>query len=190
MDNLERLRVPVIAALLVVFVAGLAMLTLQRGSEGRQIEIILPSPTPRVATQPREVKVYVSGAVARPGVYSLREGDRIEDAVKAAGGAQPTANLSQVNLARRIKDELQIHIPQTGEALPASAPGGQSQLININTASREQLDTLWGIGPTRAKNIVDSRSEKGPFKKIEELVERKLIPRSTFDRIKDLITAD
>lgn len=188
MDNLERLRIPIIAVLLVFIVAGAAMLVLQRGEEGGRIEIILPSPTPAPIREPR---VYVSGAVFKPGVYSFKEGDRVEDAIKAAGGVLPEADLSQVNLARRVKDEQQIHVPRVGEVAQPSAPGsGQSRLININTASKELLDTLWGIGPARAQSIMDSRNEKGPFKRTEELVERKLIPRSTFDRIKDLITAE
>lgn len=186
---MERLRLPLIAVLVILVVAGSAMLALQRGDEGRQVEILVPSPIPTLI-QSRELKVYVSGAALKPGVYSLKEGDRVEDALKAAGGAAPDADLSQVNLARRIKDELQINIPRAGEASPVSMSGSQSQLININTASKEQIDTLWGIGPVRAKNIVDSRSDKGPFKSTEELVARKLIPRSTLDRIKDLITAD
>lgn len=189
MDNLEKLRIPIIAVLLVFIVAGSAMLVLQRGDESRQVEIALPSPIPS-PSRTRELKVYVSGAVVKPGVYSLKDVDRVEDALKAAGGVVPDADLSQVNLARHVKDEMQIHIPRTGEASQVSAPATQSKLININAASKEQLDTLWGIGPARAKNIIDSRSGKGPFKSTEELVERKLIPRSTFDRIKDLITVD
>jgi competence protein ComEA len=136
-----------------------------------------------------EIQVYVSGAVNRPGVYFLSDGDRWIDAVEAAGGAADDADLEAVNLALRLHDEDQVLVPRLGEqAVLGSSQASQDELVNINSASAAVLDSLPGIGEVRSQNIVDSRQRDGPFSRIEELVERKLIPQSVFDDIRDLIT--
>jgi len=136
-----------------------------------------------------EIQVYVAGAVNRPGVYFLSDGDRWIDAVEAAGGPAEDANLEAVNLARRLHDEDQVLVPRLGEqAALSSVQAPQGERININTAPAATLDDLPGIGEVRSQSIVDSREHNGPFSDIEELVERKLIPQSVFDQIRDLIT--
>jgi len=128
-----------------------------------------------------DVRVYVIGAVRRPGVYALGEGARWIDALEAAGGPTEDADLEAVNLARRARDEDFIVIPRRGAQ-------GREALININTASAKELEALPGIGPVRAEAIVRSRQEEGPFQSVDELVTRKLIPRSVFEEIKDKVT--
>jgi competence protein ComEA len=137
----------------------------------------------------QEIQVYVAGAVNRPGVYFLSDGDRWIDAVEAAGGPTEDADLEAINLATRLQDEAQVLVPRFGEtAALGSAQAPQNELININSASAAVLDSLPGIGEVRSQRIVGSRERDGPFSRIEELVERKLISQSVFDQIRDLIT--
>ncbi len=136
-----------------------------------------------------EIQVYIAGAVNRPGVYFLNDGDRWIDAVEAAGGPTADADVEAINLARRLLDEDQVLVPRLGEqAVLGSAQNPQNELVNINSASATALDDLPGIGEVRSQGIVDSRQRDGPFSRIEELVERKLIPQSVFDQIRELIT--
>jgi competence protein ComEA len=148
---------------------------------------------------PPPIVVYVSGAVLRPGVYALPQGARVADALVAAGGATGEADLTRINLARRVRDEEQVHIPQPGETpllvptplLPTTvtpAEGGAVGPININTASAAQLDGLPGIGPGYAQRIVEYRESHGPFARTEEIQNVPGIGPATFDKIKDLIT--
>lgn len=183
---LERYRMPIVALLVVIIVAGGSVLFVRRGGLGEPLVITTPIPTVAV---PRPIKVYVTGAVARPGVLTLREGDRIEDALAAAGGASQEADLPAINLAAKVRDEQQVYVPKKGESPPRIAPG-QPQRININTAPAELLDSLPGLGEVRSRRIVEERTQNGPFTTTEELVSRKIIPRSTYDGLKDLITAD
>ena len=125
----------------------------------------------------------------RPGVYFLNDGDRWIDAVEAAGGPAADADVEAINLARRLHDEDQVLVPRLGErAVLGSAQAPQDERININSASAAVLDSLPDIGEVRSQSIVDSRQRDGPFPRIEELVERKLIPQSVFDQIRELIT--
>ena len=160
-----------------------------------------PTETPRPTPTPAPIVVYVSGAVAQPGVYALPAGARVADALEAAGGATAEADLVQLNLARRVYDEGQIHVPcYGGPTLLPSAPvprapagepadsGGPAGLININTAGLEELDSLPGIGPGYAQRIIDYRESNGPFQSIEEIQNVAGIGPSTFARIQSLIT--
>jgi len=136
-----------------------------------------------------EIQVYIAGAVNRPGVYFLSDGDRWIDAVEAAGGPAADADVEAVNLALRLHDEDQVLVPRLGEqAALGSAQAPQNEAININSAPAAVLDSLPGIGEVRSQSIVDSRQRDGPFSRVEELVERKLIPQSVFDQIRELIT--
>lgn len=128
------------------------------------------------------VTVHVAGEVRRPGVYRLREGARVQAAVRSAGGATSRADLDAVNLASKAQDGRQIVVPRrapagtaaaaggTGVAPAAgTAPGAPPQPIDLNTATLEQLDTLDGVGPATAQKIIAFREEKGGFGSVEEL---------------------
>jgi competence protein ComEA len=123
--------------------------------------------------------IHVAGAVRQPGVYRLRSGARVDDAVQRAGGATRRAELGGLNLAAELEDGRQVLVPERargggGAAAPAGATAAApapGQPINLNTATLEQLDTLSGIGPLTAQKILDFREERGGFGSIEELGE-------------------
>jgi competence protein ComEA len=188
---LERYRTPILTILAGVAVLGLIFFILRQGDGPPPLELQVGDAT----SGDSEIMVHVTGAVAAPGVYSLHEGDRVADAVEAAGGPSADADLVTLNLARRIHDEDQVLVPRVGEQ-PAASQAGSAQTgastngapIDINTASAAVLDSLPGIGEAYSSRIVDSRVADGPFQSTEDLVTRKLIPRATYEKIKLLIT--
>ena len=124
--------------------------------------------------------IHVAGAVRQPGVYKLRSGARVDDAVQRAGGATRRAELGGLNLAAKLEDGRQVLVPERarrgsgGATAPASGAGTEpvpGQPLNLNTATLEQLDTLSGVGPLTAQKILDFREERGGFGSIEELGE-------------------
>ena len=142
-----------------------------------------------------EVKVRVVGAVTAAGVYTLPADARVDDAVRAAG-ATANADLSQLNLAQKLADGQKITVPAVGEsAAPASTSSVSENtqatpdvLVNINTATAEQLQNLPNIGEVRAKAIIDYREEHGGFKAIEELQEVSGIGEKTFEHLSAYVT--
>lgn len=122
-----------------------------------------------VATQApveAEVVVHVSGAVGEPGLVTLGADGRVADAIELAGGAQPTADLAAVNLARQPHDGEHVHVPVVGEVPVEGAEAGP---VDLNSASAEELDELPGIGPVIAERIVADREANGPFASLEDL---------------------
>lgn len=140
-----------------------------------------------------EVVVHVAGAVSSPGVYTLPADSRVDDAVRAAG-ATADADLSQLNLAQKLADGQKITVPAAGETpAPAdnAAPSDSSQsgaLVNINTASQEELETLPSIGEVRAQAIIAYREEHGGFRTTDELMEVSGIGEKIFADISPHIT--
>lgn len=135
--------------------------------------------------------VDVEGAVLRPGVIELPSGSRVADAIEAAGGYSAEADLgaaaAQVNLAAALRDGQQIVVPLIGAAGGGSATGGGGGLVDLNTASSEELDALPGIGPVTIEKIVAARSEQ-PFASLDEMVSRKVLTNAQVDKIRDLVT--
>ncbi len=133
-----------------------------------------PSPGPHVAADavaagPQVVVVYVTGAVRKPGVYRLRSGARVQDAVRRAG-PRTGANLAGLNLAARLADGEQVAVPGRGQPGAATAPvGSPGSPVHLNSATLEQLQELDGIGPALAQRILDYRAEHGGFRSLEEL---------------------
>lgn len=134
------------------------------------------------------IKVHVRGAVQQAGVYELESGARVADAVAAAGGALAGADPEAINLARRLRDGEQIVVPQ---AVPVRAtrtpPVTPVYPLDLNAADQAQLEGLPGIGEAYARRIIDSRSVDGPFKSIVDLVSRRVVPQSAFEKIRDLV---
>ena len=125
-----------------------------------------------------QVVVHIVGQVAHPGLVTLPAGSRVADAIRAAGGALPTADLAGVNLARVLVDAEQVRVPKPGEWVPSSSGGaptgggsGSGGLVDLNSASVSDLDGLPGIGPVLAQRILDWRTEHQRFSSIDELGE-------------------
>jgi len=161
-----------------------------------------------VSEPEREWVLYITGAVRRPGVYSLPAESRLLQLVEAAGGLDISADPVAVNLAAFLQDGLHIHVPAKGEDLPArgshsmptgptTVPAGASgsrssaargNLININRASAEELTALRGIGPVTAGNIVEHRNRNGRFHSVDDLLHVTGIGRVRLEQLRDFVT--
>ncbi|MBR4670523.1 MAG: helix-hairpin-helix domain-containing protein [Butyrivibrio sp.] len=158
------------------------------------------------ASEPEDIIVYVCGAVNDPGVYTLSSNSRADDAVTTAGGFSEEADINYVNLAAPISDGSKLFIPTKEEVQssggsikePSIGEGGQDDLypnsssndglININTASKEELKTLPGVGDVTADKIIDYRQKNGEFKSIEDIKKVSGIKDKLFSKIKEKIT--
>lgn len=135
------------------------------------------------------LSVDVSGAVSKPGVYKLADGSRIEDAVKAAGGFAADANQEYIskslNMAQKLSDGSKVYVPAAGEQATWEVGFDSSQVkvnkVNINTASQSELEALPGIGPVTASKIISDR----PYQSAEDLLNKKVIGKAIFEKIKD-----
>lgn len=138
--------------------------------------------------------VQVAGEVHRPGVYRLRAGKRVDDAVQRAGGATARADLAAVNLAAKVEDGRQVIVPARGAAGSTASPGagtgaggGGAATLNLNTATLEQLDQLDGVGPATAQKIVAYRQQHGGFRSVSELDQVPGIGPKRLAALKDLL---
>jgi len=177
-----------------LFFVGLFLLTVGAGiflfrnsNSSDDIEII--SASQGEALQGQRIVVHVDGAVSKPGVYEISVDSRVSDAVSASGGLSDSADMTKVNLAAKVSDGQKIYVPKIGESDVkgvgvGDAGSGSTGLININTASESQLDTLPGIGPVTAQKIIASR----PYSTPEELLTKKAVGQSVYEKIKDLVT--
>lgn len=166
---------------------------------GLALRIVLtPKPAPLITEPPREeaaekelkkkeIMVHVAGAVRAPGVYTLREGARVFEALEAAGGALAEADAHALNLAEPLFDGRRLHVPYAGESL-ADTSGASGKKVNINTALADELVTLPGIGPAKAAAIVSFREKNGPFGTLEDLAQVSGIGPKTVETLKDHIT--
>jgi competence protein ComEA len=140
-----------------------------QGGGGGSGAVVSPSPSPS------PILVYVTGWVRRAGVYQLHQGDRVIDAIRLAGGARRGADLASVNLAAFVTDAQQITVMKrgavgTGGSVSTPGAGGAEAKVNINTATLEELESLPGIGPSLGQRILDYRTQHGPFRSVDELL--------------------
>lgn len=165
-----------------------------------------------VRSRPREVKieekgvaaqgdsptltVHVAGAVSKPGLYRLKEGARVADALQEAGGATQEGMVDDLNLAARVKDGEKVFVPSRQQQEPAEATGDGKQgaasqgggLVHINTAGADELEKLPGVGPSLAQSIIDYRKRNGPFSSVEELDNVSGIGPAKLGSLRDLVT--
>jgi len=141
-----------------------------------------------------DLVVDVEGGVAEPGIRHLPDGSRVADAIFAAGGYAPKADLAaasrELNLAAELSDGQQVYVPQVGDTAPAGASpatGSSGGLVNLNQATPEQLDALPGIGPVTVQKIVAARQEQ-PFRSLDDLVQRKVLTASQLSKVRDQVT--
>ncbi len=165
----------------------------------RAPQIVVSDPLPGTY-----MTVAVEGAVATPGVYVLESGSRIADVLWAAGGATDSADLAGINLAKRVGDEDRLVIPRRDTdpevtsidltphtGVPNAGFGFASayrDLVDINTADLDELDSLPGIGPVLAALIIEERTRRGGFRSVDELVAISGISQRMVDELRDLIT--
>lgn len=166
---------------------------------------------PEEEAAPREIFVHVCGEVKNPGVYRMEEGDRIYEALEQAGGFTDKAASDFLNMAQILEDGMKLTVPdeetvnliesnqnQGAAGLPpagvvtsngsAQTSSMQSDKVNINTASKEQLMTLKGIGEARAEDIISYREQSGSFRRIEDIMKVSGIKEAAFQKIKENIT--
>lgn len=149
-----------------------------------------PVPVATDSAQLPTIYVHVSGAVSRPGLYRLEDGARVVDVIAAAGGLAPDADDGAVNLARRLTDGEQLHVPVHGEADTAdAAPGVASDgRVNLNTADAAALDTLPRVGPAIAERIIEWREANGRFTSVDDLLSVPGIGDKMLASLRDLVT--
>lgn len=161
----------------------------ESGEEKAEEAEIVPEES---AAAPAVIFVHVCGEVQRPGVYELPFGSRVYEALEAAGGMTEAASLSCLNQAEKVSDGQQIYVLSEEEAMTvqtkeSGTSQGEDGKISLNTASKDELMTLTGIGEVKAEAIIRYREDKGGFTSIEELKEIEGIKEGVFNKVKDQI---
>lgn len=186
----------VIAVVLLLLVAVGGLLT-KKEEAVEEIEAVvttvLAEKTEVSTTQETVIFVDIKGAVKNPGVYQMKVGDRVKDALDAAGGLTEEADSQKVNLAKRLEDQMVIVVPKVGEEAE-EIPAGETRKeatkegkVNINTATVEELKTLKGVGEKKAEAIIEYRKKNGSFKTKEDLMKVRGIGKKLFDSFQERI---
>lgn len=195
----KRRHLMICVCILLLYLAGCAKEEKSITFEAEQTEVQTEEPeAPEAGETPQErIVVYVCGQVTSPGVYELLENSRVADALQAAGGMTTEAAESYWNQAAFLEDGQKIYVPAKEEVAseePADAAAGQSSgqkgKINLNTAEKEELMTLSGVGSAKADAIISYRKEQGGFHSIEEIMEIEGIKEGVFKKIQDKITVE
>ena len=154
---------------------------------------VLAEKTEVSTTQEAVIFVDIKGAVKNPGVYQMKVGDRVKDALDAAGGLTAEADSQKVNLAKRIEDQMVIVVPKVGEEAE-EIPAGETRneatkegKVNINTATVEELKTLKGVGEKKAEAIIEYRKKNGSFQTKEDLMKVRGIGKKLFESFQERI---
>jgi competence protein ComEA len=181
------LHLPRRTVLLGALVLALALLVASRFLRPAGTATYAPAPRAQTAAAPAPLVVDVVGAVRRPGLYRLRQGARIADAIARAGGATHRAELSLVNLAAPLADGVQIVVPARVAGGGPGVATATSGPVHLNTATLEDLDALPGIGPVTAQKILDFRQKHGAFSNVDELDAIPGIGPARLDQLRDLV---
>lgn len=206
LDRRELIGLVVVAALLVSgagfwYVRSLPSRVEISTTGGSNHNDTAPVAGPTPAPTPAVLVVHVAGWVHHPGVYRLHQGDRIIDAIRRAGGARHRADLRSINLAALLTDGEQVIVARAGdsgvpgggssangEGTSGSGTGGTEALVNLNTATLDELEALPGIGPVLAQRILDYREQNGAFGTVEDLLNVSGIGDKRFADLKPHIT--
>ena len=157
------------------------------------VTTVLAEKTEESTTLEAVIFVDIKGAVKKPGVYQMKVGDRVKDAIDAAGGLTAEADSQKVNLAQRVEDQMVIIVPKVGEEateIPAgvtSKEAAKDGKVNINTATVEELKTLKGVGEKKAEAIIEYRKKNGSFKTKEDLMKVRGIGKKLFESFQERI---
>lgn len=189
MDALKKkLLVIIVAAMLIV--VGSSYNFWQKNSVSETASSYMTPSLTDVQENGSVVVIYLNGAVNHPGVFKIKSGSRIIDAIDQAGGLAPGADCSNLNLAQEVKDGMQIKVPAQiiTQQVHNDSSDKQSGKININIADKSELDKLAGIGPSLAEKIIEYRNNNGPFKEVSDLKKVNGIGEAKFNRIKDKVS--
>jgi competence protein ComEA len=196
------LRILVGAVVVLVGVAG-ALWLLRPPAAPPEVSLpfasttVATAPASSTSTAPATLVVHVAGAVVAPGIHELSTGARVVDAVDAAGGLTPAADLTRINLAAPVADGERVYVVAIGEDAPPAAGGadpagggGTSAVgpVNINTADAAALDALPGVGPATAAAILEHRSQIGAFTSVDQLLDVPGIGEAKLEALRDLVT--
>ena len=157
------------------------------------VTTVLAEKTEESTTLEAVIFVDIKGEVKKPGVYQMKAGDRVKDAIDAAGGLTAEADSQKVNLAQRVEDQMVIVVPKVGEeaeAIPAGVTSKETSKegkVNINTATVEELKTLKGVGEKKAEAIIEYRKKNGSFKTKEDLMKVRGIGKKLFESFEERI---
>lgn len=157
------------------------------------VTTVMAEKTEESTTQETVIFVDIKGEVKKPGVYQMKVGDRVKDALDAAGGLTAEADSQKVNLAQKVEDQMVIVVPKVGEeaeAIPAGATSkevAKEGKVNINTATVEELKTLKGVGEKKAEAIIEYRKKNGSFKTKEDLMKVRGIGKKLFESFEERI---
>ncbi|MDZ5670361.1 MULTISPECIES: helix-hairpin-helix domain-containing protein [Bacillus] len=198
----QHKKAMILAASVAVFTAIMIFLASGRNKEPVKQAV----PTETVNTEVKQeagkdesseaIVIDIKGAVQHPGVYEMRTGDRVSQAIEKAGGTNEQADEVQVNLAEILQDGTVVYIPKKGEETAGQqgaggavqSGGGKGELVNINTATVEELQGISGVGPSKAEAIIAYREENGRFQTIEDITKVSGIGEKSFEKIKSSIS--
>ncbi len=201
MNQNKKNYIKVLLVLLVFVVAGVIFsCSMKNKAKKAEEAVVLEEETTLAEAESTETEseeplcVHVCGSVNQPGVYYLKQGARIHEAVELAGGLTEEADTEYVNLAKEAEDGVQIYIPSKEEVASGTVPqeaeaeaASEDGLVNINTAGLDELKTLPGIGDIKAEAIVSYRESAGNFASIEEIMNVAGIKESSYEKIKEHI---
>ncbi len=189
--NIDKYKLPIALSILgaVLIIGGIFASGINKQSSSSASKQDFPKESLVQAT--KMISIDVSGAVLTPGVYQLKDGSRIEDAIKIANGFSENVNQEFVskylNMAQKLSDGSKVYVPGKGEEPPSqisAVAGTKSQgKVNINTASEAEIEALPGIGPVTASKIISGR----PYQQIEDLFNKKIVGKAVFEKIKDSV---
>ena len=193
-DNMDLTKREKIGLLVFVLIIITVMSIMYYGNTSKPVEVIKKDSITSDSsnTKTSSIKVYVSGEVNNPGVYTLAVDDRIEKLIQLSGGFTDKADTSSINQAKKLKDEEFVLVPSKDRAVQVgqagTTQGNSNGKININIATLSDLKTLDGIGDTLAQRIIDYRTKNGPFGDIKDLKKVSGIGESRFKAIENKIT--
>jgi competence protein ComEA len=201
LSALSRGELVGLVAIVGITLGGAGLWYLRSLPQPVEVRAVGPPPGAAAAASPTETPapllVDVAGEVRKPGVYEFTEGDRIIDAIDAAGGATSKADLQSLNLAAPVQDGVQVLVPAkapVSETAPGAttgspgATGSTGALVNINTADATALEALPGIGEVLSQAIVDYRTQNGPFATVDDLENVSGIGPSIMEDVRDIVT--
>lgn len=188
--------------LLVIIAIAIYFITKDLNKESFNVsDFIENTVSPSIPEESKQIAIHIDGEVAFPGIKYLETGARISDAIEASGGATSLVDFSKINLAYVLKDGQKVHVPSiyepigtatvsndAGENVIIQDTNSSSNMVNINTATQAELETLPGVGASTALKIINYRNQNGNFKKIEDLMNVSGIGEAKFSTIKDHIT--